>query len=111
MKTFDEKIPYLKNAVYWSNLNGFKVVDGMCRIILPSSISKLGSKHIKSEVLEAEKLLQGARSLVQDLSEELQLHQLGMLDQRISMHLLGKSKILGEEIEYKDVYHIAQVTF
>ena len=104
-----EDIPYVRNATVKANLNGPKVVDNYCRTLVGSNLAVVGRKDKKKEILECERLLEEARAITNELPTVDRIRILGMLDQRVAMHITGKGKLLGPREEYKSVIDIAKV--
>jgi len=104
-----ETILFVKNAFMKANLNGPKVTDGMCRTLLPSALAKIGGPALRKDVLEAETLLTEARGHAAQLPREQKVRILGMLDQRVAMHLVGKGSVLGPSEVYDSIVAIAEV--
>jgi len=105
-----DTVAYVKNACLKANLNGPKVVDGMCRTLLPTTLSRLNTVDMKPDVHESELLLAKARDMTSSMAHDKRVRILGMLDQRVIMYLLGKGAILGPNEVYKSVVEIAEVT-
>ena len=104
-----EKYPLFKNGLLKANLQTNIVVDGLCKLISPTLVSKLTSKKCKPLVEECEVLMSQVRELCSKLAIEdyARTRCVGKLDIRCVGFVLGK----GVEIEnriFKDIPHIAQ---
>jgi hypothetical protein len=105
-----EKYPYLQNACLEANLSSPKVVDGVCKLLLPSHLSTLTVQANRPSIKECETLMSDARKLCKKMSvdEATRVLHVGKLDVRCILHLAKKGNE-GEGKEYKSFSEIAQV--
>ena len=106
------RFPYVLNACIKANLSSpsDKVVDGVCRLILPSHVAHLASKKVLDKVREAEALMTESRSLLSAarLDESQQTTLIGKLDVRLVLFLTGRGKE-GEGRTFTSIGEIGQV--
>ena len=98
------KCPRVLSACIEGNLASSKVSDGICKLITPGRLDLLTRKTNRSKVLEAEKLMEDARSLCSRLgvADHVRVKKLGLLDSRCIYHICNK----GKEAEGKDFNNI-----
>ena len=106
-----QRFPYLINAAIKANLTSPKVVDGVCKLVLPSHLSALTSKNNRSKIEEAECLMKDARKLVKTLHfpDGVPVTCIGQLDVRCVLHILNKSKDAGD-IVFDSINAIAEAS-
>ena len=109
-----EMLPYVQNAAIKANMvaPGHKIVDGFCRLILPSQVSSLASKENKPKCQEAEKIMASARDLcnkLPGLPQKKITKLLGQLDVRMILHVIKKGKDGPEGKEFPSLSAIAEV--
>ena len=102
------KHPYVKNACLKANLQSKKVVDGVCKLLLPSHVAVLAADKKRALVNSAEKLMEDGRKLCDALSlaDENRVVHIGMLDVRLILHICNKGNE-GEGIDFKSFEDIA----
>ena len=106
-----ERFPYTLNGCVEANLISpiNKIVDGLCKLILPSYLNALTIKGNRGEVKKAEKLMGDCRSLCAAVGVERhhQVKCIGKLDVRLVMHLLNRLKDI-EPKPFKTIDDIAE---
>ena len=87
-----------------------KVLDGICRLLMPSSLSALAHKDNRQKVSAAEDLMCNARLLcdAHKIADRDKVQLVGKLDIRLVCFLLKKGKEC-EGKEYKTVQEISEV--
>ena len=103
------RYPYLVNACIEAQLVSppNKVVDGVCKLLLPSSLSELTKKDNKSAITEAESMMTQCRALCDKLAITgvNKIKVIGKLDVRIIGYLCKK----GNEFEGKQYASIKEI--
>jgi hypothetical protein len=103
-----ERFPYTLSGCIEANLTSpiNKIVDGVCKLILPSYLNALTRKGNRGEVQKAEKLMVDCRSLCDAAGVERHRKvSIGKLDVRLVMHLLKRLK----DIEPKPLKTIDEI--
>ena len=103
------RYPYILNACIETQLVSppNKLVDGVCRLLLPSTLNELTKKDHKKTIVEAESLMTQARGLCKklNLSGVSKIKAIGKLDVRLVGYICKK----GKEFEGKAFGSIGEV--
>ena len=104
------RLPYVQNACFETNLSSAKVVDGICRLLLPAHATGLQALAKLPMVKEAEQMMAQARAVCDSVGAtfEQRVRLAGTLDVRCICHITGKSKE-HEGVVYKSLNDIAEV--
>ena len=102
-----EKYPFVKTSLFELNLQSNHLIDNICKFITPTIVKGLLHKDKRDHVKLCECVMQQARSISSslNLTEELAIKSLGMLDVRCAAFLTGKGKAL-EGIDFNTVEEI-----
>ena len=104
-----QKFPYVVNAVIKANLASpvHKIVDGVCKLILPSNLALLTKKGNRQMVEQAEAVLRDARALCDTIKmpDHSRTLVIGRLDIRV-MHLLMNKTV--EATVFRSLSEVAQ---
>ena len=96
-----EKLPLVMTAVWKANLSSkcTKLVDGYCRLVLPSHLSLLTSPANRKNVQHAEKVMTDARDVCKHMNINIadSTRIMGNLDCRLVLMLCKLSKTAGEQ--------------
>ena len=105
------QFPYTINACIKANLVSppSKLIDGVCKLLMPANLQSLTLKTNRVLVTEAEKLMSDSRKLadVLHLESGARSQLLGKLDVRCILHICKKGKE-GENREFKSIGDIAE---
>lgn len=93
-----DQYPHVVNACMKANYScpANKVIDGVCRLLLPQHIGSLVQKDKRPQVVAAEKLMTTCRGLLNALNispgDAVRTKLLGLLDVRLVLHILKREK-------------------
>jgi len=106
------KFPYIKIAILEAALASppHKIQSGMCKLILPTSLTELLKKDKRPDLEKAENIMSEARSICKglNLSQANHVKYVGLLDVRLCLHLLIKVKDF-ETLTFKSLDNIVEV--
>ena len=107
-----QRYPYLLNACIETQLVSppNKIIDGVCRLLVPTSLNDLTKKSARNSIIEAENMMTQARVLCQKLNVTgiAKTKAVGKMDVRIIGFLTKKGKEF-EGREYKSIGAIVEV--
>ena len=108
-----QEFPRIKHACIECQLSSppHKIVDGVCKLIMPTVLGELARKDKRADVRTAEAAMSEARSLCSSLNvpEDQRARILGRFDVRLMCHLLNKTKDMFGAVGYTTIQGITEV--